>query len=54
MEDLREHVGLHDMSDWRFGGAADLPELVIGFANVTESTIRWGIAAIGGLLRGEL
>jgi hypothetical protein len=35
-------------------GAADPLELVIGFGNLTESTIRWGIAEIGKLLRGEL
>jgi len=47
-------IGLHGMSQWRFSGAADPPELVIGFGNLTENTIRWGIAAIGDLLRGEL
>ena len=45
-------IGLHGMSHWRFGGAADPPELVIGFGNLTENTIRRGIAAIGDLLRG--
>ncbi len=45
-------IGLHGMSHWRFDGAADPPELVIGFGNLTENTIRLGIAAIGDLLRG--
>jgi len=47
-------IGLQGMSHWRFSGAADPPELVIGFGNLTENTIRRGIAAIGDLLRGEL
>jgi len=46
-------IGLTGMSGYRFGGAPVPPELVLGFGNLTESTIRSGIAAVGDLLRGD-
>jgi len=46
-------VGLYGMSSYRSSGATDPPELVIGFGNLSENSIRQGIAAITDLLRGE-
>jgi GntR family transcriptional regulator / MocR family aminotransferase len=43
-------VGLHGMSAYRFDGATNPPQLVLGFGNLTEGAIERGIAAIGDVL----
>jgi GntR family transcriptional regulator / MocR family aminotransferase len=43
-------IGLYGMSSYRFNGSSRPPELVLGFGNLTESSIARGIAAIGDLL----
>jgi GntR family transcriptional regulator / MocR family aminotransferase len=45
-------VGLTGMSRCRSNGAADPPELVIGFGNLTENAIRDAAVAVAGLFRG--
>ena len=44
-------VGLHGMSTYRFDGATEPAQLVLGFGNLTEGAIKEGIAAIADLLR---
>jgi GntR family transcriptional regulator/MocR family aminotransferase len=46
-------VGLYGMSGYRHDGGTQPPELVIGFGNVTESSIRQGIATVADLLSAE-
>jgi GntR family transcriptional regulator / MocR family aminotransferase len=46
-------ICLLGMSHYRFNGAVIPPQLVLGFGNLSERTIRQGIAAIGDLLRGQ-
>jgi GntR family transcriptional regulator/MocR family aminotransferase len=43
-------VGLYGMSGCRASGAAEPPQLVLGFGNVTPRAITEGIAAVGDLL----
>lgn len=43
-------VGLHGMGSYRATGAAALPQLVLGFGNVSERAIEPGIAAVADLL----
>jgi GntR family transcriptional regulator/MocR family aminotransferase len=43
-------VGLYGMSDFRASGAADPPQLVLGFGNTGERAIEQGIAAVADLL----
>jgi GntR family transcriptional regulator/MocR family aminotransferase len=51
VERARERsIELHGMSRYRASRAADPPELVLGFGNVSEDAIERGIAAIGDLL----
>jgi GntR family transcriptional regulator / MocR family aminotransferase len=44
-------IGLHGMSAYRFDGATQPLQLVLGFGNLTEGAIQRGIAAIGDLLQ---
>jgi GntR family transcriptional regulator / MocR family aminotransferase len=44
-------IGLHGMSAYRFDRAARPAQLVLGFGNLSESSIEQGIAAISDLLR---
>jgi GntR family transcriptional regulator/MocR family aminotransferase len=46
----RRSIGLVGMSHYRFDRAVDPPQIVLGFGNLSEHTIRQGIAAIGDLL----
>jgi GntR family transcriptional regulator/MocR family aminotransferase len=43
-------VGLHGMSRHRADGATTPPQLILGFGNLGERSIRDGIATVGGLL----
>jgi GntR family transcriptional regulator / MocR family aminotransferase len=43
-------VGLYGMSAMRFDHAVDPPQLVLGFGNTDQRSIRAGIAAIGDIL----
>ncbi len=45
-------IGLYGMSRYRSSGAAGPPALVLGFGNLSESSIERGIDAVGDLLRG--
>ncbi len=45
-------VGLYGMSGYRSSGATHPTELIFGFGNVSESSIKQGIATICDLLRG--
>ncbi|KKD04604.1 PLP-dependent aminotransferase family protein [Streptomyces sp. WM6386] len=45
-------VGLYGMSACRTSGAAEPPQLVLGFGNVTERAITDGVAAVADLLDG--
>jgi GntR family transcriptional regulator/MocR family aminotransferase len=45
-------VGLYGMSACRTSAAADPPQLVLGFGNVTERAIAEGVAAVADLLDG--
>jgi GntR family transcriptional regulator / MocR family aminotransferase len=47
----RRSIGLHGMSTYRFDGATEPAQLVLGFGNLTEGAIKEGIAAIADLLR---
>jgi GntR family transcriptional regulator/MocR family aminotransferase len=47
---LERSIGLYGMSRYRAAGAADPPELVLGFGNLGVSAIRRGVAAIADLL----
>lgn len=44
-------IGLYGMSDHRSSGEPSPPELVIGFGDVSESSIRRGIATVADLLQ---
>ena len=44
-------IGLYGMGDYRSDGAATPAQLVLGFGNLGDRSIREGIAAIGDLLR---
>jgi GntR family transcriptional regulator / MocR family aminotransferase len=46
-------IGLVGMSHYRFTGAVTPPQLVLGFGNLSERSIRQGIATIGDLLRNQ-
>jgi GntR family transcriptional regulator/MocR family aminotransferase len=46
-------IGLYGMSEYRSSGATRPPELVLGFGNVSEEAIEFGIAAISNLLRAN-
>ncbi|MGW1494462.1 hypothetical protein [Streptomyces sp. NPDC002402] len=46
-------VGLYGMSPHPSSGARDSAQLVLGFGNLGERTIREGIAAVAGILRAE-
>ncbi|MET0325795.1 MAG: PLP-dependent aminotransferase family protein [Ilumatobacteraceae bacterium] len=51
IEQARERsIGLHGMSEYRTDGATTPPQLVVGFGNVTEGSIRRGIEVIAPLL----
>jgi DNA-binding transcriptional MocR family regulator len=41
------------MSRYRAGGETDPPMLVLGFGNLSESSIERGLAAVSDLLRGR-
>jgi GntR family transcriptional regulator / MocR family aminotransferase len=45
-------IGLYGMSRYRANGATRPPKLVLGFGNVSVSSIRRGVDAIGALLGG--
>jgi GntR family transcriptional regulator/MocR family aminotransferase len=45
-------VGVYDMGRYRATAGPHRPELVLGFANLSEPAIRRGIATIADLLRG--
>jgi GntR family transcriptional regulator/MocR family aminotransferase len=45
-------IGLYGMSRFRFDKQTVPPQLVVGFANLTESAIERGVEAIGDLLEG--
>jgi GntR family transcriptional regulator / MocR family aminotransferase len=47
---LRRSVGLDPMSSYRAAATPALPQLVLGFGNVTEHAIRAGIEAVADLL----
>jgi GntR family transcriptional regulator/MocR family aminotransferase len=50
----RSHaIGLYGMSVYRSNGATRPPQLVLGFGNTNEGSIKRGIAAIGELLVGH-
>jgi GntR family transcriptional regulator/MocR family aminotransferase len=49
----RSKIELHPMSGYRADGATELPELVLGFGNLTDRQIELGIAAIADLLGGR-
>ncbi|WP_406398772.1 hypothetical protein OH805_06965 [Streptomyces sp. NBC_00879] len=44
-------VGLYGMSPHPSSGARDPAQLVLGFGNLGERTVREGIAAVAGILR---
>jgi GntR family transcriptional regulator/MocR family aminotransferase len=44
-------IGLHGMSEYRVDGSTTPPQLVLGFGNVSEGSIRRGIEVIAPLLR---
>jgi GntR family transcriptional regulator/MocR family aminotransferase len=46
-------VALYGMSRYRAGGETDPPMLVLGFGNLSESSIERGLAAVSDLLRGR-
>jgi GntR family transcriptional regulator/MocR family aminotransferase len=46
-------VGLYPMSEYRAGGQATPPRLVLGFGNVSDDAVERGIARIADLLRGS-
>ncbi|MET0460118.1 MAG: hypothetical protein ABW195_12785, partial [Ilumatobacteraceae bacterium] len=51
IEQARERsIGLHGMSEYRTDGATTPPQLVVGFGNVSEGSIRRGIDVIAPLL----
>jgi GntR family transcriptional regulator / MocR family aminotransferase len=43
-------IGLHGMSSYRTSGDSGLPQLVLGFGNLSEQMIERGICAISDLL----
>jgi GntR family transcriptional regulator / MocR family aminotransferase len=47
---LERQVGLHGISSYRPAGSVSMPQLVVGFGNVSERAIEPGIAAIADLL----
>lgn len=49
---LGRSIGLHGMSGYRLSGDTRPPQLVLGFGNLSEDSIKRGIAAIGDLLVG--
>lgn len=49
-EARKRSIGLYGMSTFRTSGAADPPQLVLGFGDLTETAIRDGIRAVAGLL----
>jgi GntR family transcriptional regulator / MocR family aminotransferase len=46
-------IGLYGMSGYRSSGATRPPALVLGFGNLSESSIERGIERVGDLLRGR-
>jgi GntR family transcriptional regulator/MocR family aminotransferase len=46
-------IGLYGMSGYRSNAATRPPQLVLGFGNTNEGSIKRGIAAIGDLLAGD-
>jgi GntR family transcriptional regulator/MocR family aminotransferase len=44
-------IGLYGMSRYRADGATAPPKLVLGFGNLSVSSIRRGVAAIADLLK---
>jgi GntR family transcriptional regulator/MocR family aminotransferase len=46
-------IGLYGMSGYRSSGATRQPALVLGFGNLSESSIERGIERVGDLLRGR-
>jgi GntR family transcriptional regulator/MocR family aminotransferase len=49
----RRDVGLYGMSTFRADGAAEPPQLILGFGNTPERSVRAGLAAVGDLLDGR-
>ncbi|SPT49371.1 PLP-dependent aminotransferase family protein [Actinomadura madurae] len=49
-EARKRSIGLYGMSTFRTSGAADPPQLVLGFGDLTETAIRDGIRAVADLL----
>jgi GntR family transcriptional regulator / MocR family aminotransferase len=49
----KRSIKLHPMSEYRASGTTEPEELVLGFGNLSDGDIRWGIEAIRDLLSGE-
>jgi len=49
----RRDVGLYGMSEFRSSGSAEPPQLILGFGNIGERSIRAGLAAVADLLDGQ-
>jgi GntR family transcriptional regulator / MocR family aminotransferase len=51
--DRERSIGLYGMSGYRSSGATCSPALVLGFGNLSKSSIERGIERVGDLLRGR-